>query len=133
MAKISTNNISRAIYLASKDGADMSVFYKNTVKFLARKRLLTKSKDILLKLNKIINEEHGVIEVKVKSAKKLHEEVKKEIIHLMKKRYEAKEVFLEESLDERLLGGVHIQVNDEVIDLSLKNKMNKLQAHLTRT
>jgi len=35
-------------------------------------------------------------------------------------------------VDEKLLGGFRIEVNDEVIDLTLKNKAEKLQEHLTK-
>ena len=37
-----------------------------------------------------------------------------------------------EVLDEKLLGGFKIEVNDEIIDLTIKNKLEKLQEYLTR-
>lgn len=134
MTTISNNNIAQAIYLSSKDkvGHDLSLSLGNIVKFLARKRFLGRAKDILLCLKKIINREHGIVEAKVSSVVKLREETKKDIIHALKKRYGAKEVVLLESLDERLLGGMKIEINDEIIDASLKNKINKLQEYLKR-
>ena len=40
---------------------------------------------------------------------------------------------LKESLDAGLLGGFRIEVKDEVIDLTSRNKLRKLQAHLTKS
>ena len=115
-----------------KSGHELSNTLKDVVDFLHRKRLLNKSKDVLFKLNKIINKEKGILIVKVSSAQKLHGHEKEDLQHLLKKRYHAHEVILEEHIDERLLGGIRVEVGDEVIDLSLKNKINKLQEHLTR-
>ena len=134
MATISNNDIARAIYLVSKDktSAELHETNKKVVKFLARRRLLSKAGDILERLNKIINQESERIVVKVSSAKQLKEEAKNELILLLKKRYEAKEVVLVETLDEKLLGGIRVEVNDEIIDLTVKNKFKKLQEYLIR-
>ena len=51
---------------------------------------------------------------------------------ILKERYQQKEVILVEVLDEKLLGGFKMEVNDEVIDLTIKNKIGKLQEYLTR-
>ncbi len=132
MSAISNNNIAKAIYLTSKDSKEESQFFHKIVQFLARKRLLSKSKDILLHLNKIINDEEGRITVKVSSQKRLNENIKKEITQSLSRRYGDKTIILKESLDENLLGGYKIEVNDEVIDLTIKNKLGKLQEYLTR-
>jgi len=134
MATISNNDIARAIYLVSKDKnhQELPDIDKKIVSFLARRRLLSKSKDILEKLDKIINQEKERIIVKVSSAKKIKQEFEKEIILFLKKRYKTKEVILTETLDEKLLGGIRIEVNDEIIDLTAKNKIKKLQEYLTR-
>jgi ATP synthase F1 delta subunit len=134
MATISNNDIVKAIYLISKDktGAELALASENVVQFLARRRLFSKAKEMLLVLQKIINQEKGVIEVKTTSARKLSGEAKRYIIHALKKHYKAKEVVLSESLDEKLLGGVQLEMNDEVIDLSVRNKIEQLQEYLKR-
>jgi F-type H+-transporting ATPase subunit delta len=132
MTAISNNSIAEAIYLASKDAKEEKQFFHKVIQFLVRKRLLSKSKDILLSLNKIINEKEGRLVVKVSSQKKLTENIKKEITQSLSRRYGGKTIILEESLDEKLLGGYKIEVNDEVIDLTIKNKLGRLQEYLTR-
>ena len=133
MANTSNIDIARAIYLSSEDkvGSETS-FIKNVVKFLVRKRFLYRAKDILFNLEKIIHQENGTIMVKLSSAKALSEETKREIAHSLKERYSAHKVIYEESIDEKLLGGMRIEVNDEIIDLTIKNKVKKLQEYLMR-
>ena len=126
MNTASNNNIARAIYLASKNNISSG----KIVEFLARKRLFGKVPAILAQLGKIVNTENGTVLVKVKSAKKLEAEEKRELEQFLTKHYFAKEVILEESVDQKLLGGSRIEINDEVIDLTLANKILKLQAHL---
>jgi len=132
MATISNNDIARSIYFGSKDkaGAELQAYYKNVVQFLFRKKLLSKSKEILLILRKIINKEEGIIDAKVLSVEKLYHETKEDLVHLLKKRYHAREVILKEKYDQVLLGGMRIEVNDEVIDLTIKNKLGQLQEYL---
>ena len=132
MAAISNNNIALAIYLATKDKtpAERALIYPKVVRFLTRKRLLSKASDILLVLNKIINNEEGRIEARISSVQKINEIIKKELAQILTRRSSAKEVTFLEILDEKLLGGFKIEVNDEVIDLTIKNKIGKLQEHL---
>jgi F-type H+-transporting ATPase subunit delta len=134
MTTISNNDIARAIYLVSKDKTEKELGGVNEkiVKFLARRQLLSKAPGILEHLNEIINNENRRIEVKVSSDRKLKEEIKKELIFFLKKRYKAEEVILSEKIDEKLLGGIRLQINDEIIDLTVKNKIKKLQEYLTR-
>ncbi len=135
MTAISNKNIAEAIYLASKgkNHEEQSLVSKKVVKFLIKKRLLSKTKDILVFLNKIINEHESRIVVKVSSAEKIDEKINKEILHTLAHRYSVKEVKLEENLDKKLLGGIKIEVNDEVIDLTIKNRIKKLQEYLTKS
>lgn len=135
MSNISNNDIARAIYLASKDKphSEQASLSKQTVEFLARKHLLGKSEDILARLEKIIHAENGVVVAKVSTAQRLSTKEKHDLGHILAKRYSAKEVKLEEHIDERLLGGFRVEVNDEVIDLTLRDRMDKLQEYLTRS
>jgi F-type H+-transporting ATPase subunit delta len=133
MATISNNDIARAIYLSTKDKStsEQSVLFSKIIQFLDRKRLLSQSSDILSRLDKIINKEDKRIIVKISSKESLHENIKKEVEHILKERYSAEKIILIENLDEKLLGGFKIEVNDEVIDLTIKNKIGKLKEYLT--
>ena len=135
MALISNNDIARSIYLMSKDKSQSErvVLSEKVVKFLSRRRLLSKSGDILSRLQKIVNEDEGRIVAKVSSIEKLSHARKTNLEHDLKKRYFAKHVILEENINTELIGGIKVEVNDEVIDLSIKNRIQKLQEHLTKS
>ena len=132
MTLISNKQIANAIYLSSRDKFD-SIFFKKVVEVLSRRRLMSKSEEILLQLEHIVNKEEGRIVATVESGRSISEQSKRELMKFLKKHYSAREIVWREVLDERLLGGWKIQVNDEVIDLSLKNKFNKLTAYLTNS
>lgn len=134
MAVLSNNNIACAIYesLKGKSESEQAQLMPKVVDFLAKKRLISKSSDILARLNKIINIEEGKVEAKIFIAQTLSEANKKELIQSLERRHEGKKIILKEYKDEKLLGGMRIEIDDEVIDLSIKNKIKKLQEHLTR-
>ncbi len=134
MAIISNNNIARAIYLSSKGKSisEQDIILKNIVNFLFRHKLMSRSKEILSSLKKIINQDEGILEVKTWSKVKINNETKKDLVQILKKRYGDKQFVLQENLDEKLLGGFKIEVNNELIDLTLKNKIYKLQKHLIK-
>ncbi len=135
MAKLSNNDIAQSIYLITKDktGSELKDALGKVVVFLNNKRLLGKTAPILMSLQKIINKKEGIVEVTTKSGKDLSPHAKHELKEELSKRYKAKEIILNEKVDKSILGGVRIEVNDEVIDLTLNNKVNKLQEYLTRT
>lgn len=134
MATLSNNDIAQAIYSISKgkNKEELSLVFKKVTEFLDRRRLLSRVPDILQKLDGIINKDEGKIEVKVLSAKKLDEKIKKDLITTLEKRYKTKQILLLEKLDEKLLGGIRLEINDEVIDLTVKKKIAKLQEHLIK-
>jgi F-type H+-transporting ATPase subunit delta len=134
MSTVSNNSIARAIYAVSKDKSDseQAVIFGKVAQFLARKRLLSKSGDILAHLDKIINEAEGKVAVKIYSAENLSENDKKKLTHSLSARYSGKSIVLEEHIDKKLLGGLRLEIDDEVIDLSLKNRLARLEANLIK-
>lgn len=134
MTAISNNDIAKAIYLSIKDNTETeeSVLFKKIIKFLSHRRLLNKSETILTQLSKIINKDQDVIEVKVMSAVSLTEKIKKELSQTLKDKYKAKGIVFIEKVDEKMLGGIRLEINDEVLDLTLKNRVNKLQEYLIK-
>jgi len=133
MATLSNKDIANAIYGFLKDKSGSRDAFREVVKFLQKKRLLGRSKAILESLRRVVNEEEGELEAEVQSVRSLPDKNKKEISEFLKRKYGAKQLILKESLDAGLLGGFRIEVKDEVIDLTSRNKLRKLQAHLTKS
>jgi len=135
MASISINNLARAIYESShgKTGAELDVVIKNVVKLLSEKHAIGKSKEILNKLQKIIDKDEEMVRAKVSSKIEIKKHVINEIEDFIKKRYKVKNAILDFEIDESLLGGVKIEVGDEIIDMTLKNKIHRLKNYLATT
>jgi ATP synthase F1 delta subunit len=134
MASISNNDIANAIYLAGKDKDEKEtpLFISNVIKFLAKKRLISKSKDILQKLENISNTENGILKIKITTPVKLEANFRKEIENILIEKYKVKKILFTEIIDEKLIGGFKVETTDEVIDLTIFNKLKKLQEYLTR-
>ncbi len=135
MATLSNNDIARAIYLSVKGkiGGEQIDALKSVVSMLSKRRLLHKSSVILDALKKISDEEEGRLEVKVWSKHKIQENDKKELVHWLKEKYGNKEIVLQERIDEGVLGGFKIEIGSELIDLTLRNKIYKLQTYLNKS
>jgi F-type H+-transporting ATPase subunit delta len=132
MATISINNIARAIYESShgKDGVELDVVTKKAVDLISKKHLMSRSKEIISELEKIVDKKEEVVRAKISSKIKLDKKITDEIEEFIKKRYQAKNTVLKFMVDEKLLGGIKIEVGDEIIDTTLKNKIKKLQNYL---
>lgn len=132
MATISINNMARAIYDSSQDkgGVELDAVTKNAVDLISKKHLMSRSKEILSSLEKIVDKKNEVVRAKISSRIKIDKKIVDEIEDFIKKRYKAKNTVLEFMVDETLLGGIKIEVGDEIIDTTLKNKVKKLQNYL---
>ncbi len=134
MATLTHNNIAKAIYLSGKGkkGKALDEVLRNAVSFLNRRKLLSKSQAILSSLEKIENNDNGILKAEIWSKNRLDSGTKKKLLQILKNRYKGKDFILTENIDESLLGGFKVRIGDELIDLSLKNKIYELQEHLTR-
>ena len=132
MASISVNNIASAIYESSqdKDGAELDIVMKKAVDLISKKHLMSKSNEILNQLEKIIDRKDEVVRAKISSKVKIDKKITDEIDDFIKKRYKVKHTVLEFTVDEKLLGGMRIEVRDEIIDMTTRNKIKKLQNYL---
>lgn len=135
MAVLKNNDIAYALHYATmgKTGSDLDLAISNSAKFLSRHKLLGKRVNIIFnKLHDIQNKEKGVIEVKVKSKNKLGPTSLHEIQNFLKKYYKAEKIEIQEEIDDDVIGGVKIEVGEDIIDLTLQNTLNQLQKHLLR-
>ena len=134
MASISIKNLASAIYEStlSKKGVDLDYVIEKSAIFIKDRNLISKKENILEELEKIINTEEGIMKVKVSSNSKLDEKTEKEINDFIKSKYKAKEVMLDLHEDPKLLGGIKIEIGDEIIDTTLSNKIHQLQDYLIK-
>ncbi|OGI94535.1 hypothetical protein A3A03_02450 [Candidatus Nomurabacteria bacterium RIFCSPLOWO2_01_FULL_40_18] len=134
MPKISPQNIAEAIYEATegKSGASLAETARNSVQMLHRKRMLGKSDEVVKALQNILDKKTGTIRAKITTAKKISPEQRNKIEHEVKEKYKAKQVASEFFEKGKLLGGMRVEVGDEVLDTSYKNKLKQLEDFLTQ-
>jgi F0F1-type ATP synthase delta subunit len=132
MAVVSTKSFAYAILEASegKTGKDLDAVLSNAVKILSDKHLLGKKEEVLQYLQDIVDQKEGVVRAHIESASKLSQKALDEIEQELKTRYKAKEIYLDVTENKKYLGGLRIQVGDEVIDLTLLEKTHQLQNYL---
>lgn len=134
MASISIKNLASAIYESSfdKKGVDLDSILAKCVIFMRDKNLIGKKEEILKELEKIINKEEGIVKAKVSTNDKLKDTTEKEIIDLIKKKYKAETVEIDKYENSKLLGGIKIEIGDDIIDTTLSNKIHQLQDYLIK-
>ena len=132
MTRITPKNFALALYSATKGkvGGDFEKLIKRGVQVLQDKRMIGKSKDILSALEHIVDTDTGTVRMKVTTAKKLESEKRMKLEHEIKEKYKAKVVISEYFEKAELLGGMRVEVGDEVIDSTYKNGLQKLEKFL---
>ena len=132
MATTSIKNLAQALYESTllKEGKELELIIEKSAIYLKNKNLLGKKEEILDALEKIVNRENGIIKARVTTEIKLKTEITKEIEEFIKRKYKAKDVILEEIVDKKLLGGVKIEIGDDIIDATLLHKTKQLQNYL---
>ncbi len=132
MAKISTKQVAEAIYASVKDksGTGMEHALKNAVEFLAKKNLLSKSSEILKYIERFSDKDHNIVRARVSSRNPLSKIATETVENLLKKRHKAKDAVLEWKEDKTVIRGMIIETEEEILDLSMKNRLNQLQTYL---
>ena len=91
-----------------------------------RLRLLN---DISKNFKELVAKEKNLKNIRVASSYRIDKEQLKQIEAALKKRMKA-EVSIVTEIDKSLIGGLKISYDDQVIDLSIKNKLEKLKIQL---
>jgi F-type H+-transporting ATPase subunit delta len=80
----------------------------------------------LREMEKIHLERKNTVRAKVKTVITLQEDEKKDLVEKLEKKFN-KKILLEEELDPSILGGIYVQVNNEVIDGTVKSKVEEMK------
>ena len=98
----------------------------NTLALMASKRRLFVMDSFLRQLKILIAEHKGEITAVVVSAKSLTQGQSDKLAKAIKERV-GKEIKINASVDESIIGGIVIKVGSKMIDTSLRSKLNSLQ------
>jgi F-type H+-transporting ATPase subunit delta len=133
MEIFSNNEIAESIYLLIKNKStkDLTEIAEKVVS-LDSKRISGHGELLLNNLKKIVHKQEGIWEANLYTAAALNAHQKKEIVTELKRRYNATDIILHEILDPSLLGGFKIEIDNQIIDLTIRNKIAELQEYLTK-
>tara|TARA_R100001015_G_C4630626_1_gene192405 strand:+ start:770 stop:1270 length:501 start_codon:yes stop_codon:yes gene_type:complete len=76
------------------------------------------------------NIEHNIAKVHLSTATKLNDAQRKEVLNFIDKNYDFKSVNLVETVDEDLIGGLILRIEDKQIDGSIKRKLQDIKQEL---
>lgn len=123
--KYNPRQYAQALYESLKEAEDFDSVFKNFYNILLRNNDLKLINKIIEKIEEIDKEERGVVEVEVTSAKEIDKELVSKIRELIGEKAEIKA-----KTDSNLIAGLKLQIDDLLIDGSIKAKLNKLRQSL---
>ncbi|NLZ47276.1 MAG: F0F1 ATP synthase subunit delta [Clostridiales bacterium] len=83
-------------------------------------------KEKLYEMEKIHLEKNNTLLAKVRSALPLNDDEREKLLENLKKKYN-KKIIIEEEVDTSLIGGIFVKVGEDVIDGSIKGRLEKLK------
>src|SRR5574344_1320192 len=97
---------------------------------LIEKRRVILLKEIASQLGNIYNQYKGIKVALLISAKPSSEQIKNKIISLLEKEFSCK-IDLKEEIDESVIGGFKIMIEDKYYDATVLNQLNRLRKDLS--
>lgn len=117
--------VTRIASLISECAGDLSKEQRNFVNVLAQNARITALPVIATQFEVLRNAHEGVIDASITSAFPLSEAQVVDIIATLRAKYRS-EVKANVSVDSELIGGISIQIGDEVMDASVRGKLAQL-------
>lgn len=125
--KFTSQQYAQALYDAVHETKDHDVVLDNFVKILAQNGDLGKADEIEMEYRKLEMKEKGIVQAQVTVAREVN--VNSAIINEMNEIVKGK-VELKTQVDEGIVGGVVVRVDDTLIDASVKTQLNDLNKEL---
>lgn len=103
----------------------------NFLKILMDKRRFELFNDILVSYNKSLDDVNNISRIEVTSAVEMTEEAKNKLKEKLEEKLK-KNVVFELNINPNIIAGLVIKMGDNVIDMSLKNKLEDLSKNITK-
>lgn len=125
MKKISPRQYAELLYelAASSKKTELAARVEQFLKLLVRGRALAEISRIIRAFDKLSDERAGIVRVKVTSARKLSRSVPAALL----KALGAKELAWHECEDPEVIGGLRIEIENMIIDGTIKAQLTKLK------
>ena len=133
MKKFTARQYAHALFesINDTDPKDTDKVLDNFVKVLAGNNDLRLFEEIANEFHQLELKAKGITQVELKSAHTISRENEKEILQELNKLVKG-QVEIRKKIDENLIGGVVVRIEDKVIDASVKNQLGQLKESLTK-
>ncbi|MEQ8896768.1 MAG: F0F1 ATP synthase subunit delta [Roseovarius sp.] len=116
----------KAAVMAIADKMGLEPVLKNGLGLMAEKRRLFVLPQLIVKLREMIAEDKGEVTADVTSAKALTKTQSEKLAKTLKGSV-GKDVKINATVDESLIGGLIVKVGSKMIDTSIRSRLNSLQ------
>lgn len=132
MKKNQAKILARTIYqlIKNQNKAETEKLTLKFVSYLAKHHLIHLTPKILAELEQLHLADANTVVAKVESQNKLSVDLIKTVARILHNKLD-KKIKLDTSINQDLLGGMVIQYDDKIIDLSLKKQLNNLKQQLS--
>jgi F-type H+-transporting ATPase subunit delta len=127
--KASATQYAQSLYEATRDKSqeEINLAISNFLKVLDRNGQRKLVGNIVRKFEEIYNAENGIVEAQVASREALSGELRNYVSNYVSKKYGAKEVVLNNIIDQNIKGGIVLKVGDEVTDGTVDRQLRELK------
>lgn len=132
--KITSTQYAKTLYDLTKDRSQSEIdkAIAGLAKILIKKKETKLAQKITEKFKEIWNKEESVAEAEIISREKLDEDLLNKIKRFIKEKVKAKEVVLNNKIDESIKGGIVIKMGDEILDASVASQLRSLRNNLVK-
>ncbi len=127
--RISARQLAQSLYeLADgKSKTDIEKSVSDFAQYIYRNRKLKLADKIIEQFRKIYNREKNIAEAEAVTVSKLENQQIREVESYIKDKYGAREVVINNTVDENIKGGIILKIGDEVMDGSVRERLEKLR------
>ncbi|MBA5851488.1 F0F1 ATP synthase subunit delta [Clostridium sp. cel8] len=127
--KVSTSQKKQIFTEIFKDRIDDDVF--SFLMVLIEKNRIYDIDGKLREMKNIYLEKHNTVIAKVKTVVPLKDDEKSALIEKLENKFK-KKVLIEEEIDPTIIGGVYVEINNEVIDGTIRSKLSEMKKIMLR-
>ena len=131
--KISTQQYAKTLLelTENKTEKEISGIVLRFAEVLQKEGQIKNTAKIIEKFSEVFNAKHGIVEATIITKDKIKDSEIKKVENYIKEKYGAKEIVINNIIDEKIKGGIIIKVGDDIIDASIANQLKKLEKSLS--
>ncbi len=136
MARIETTKKLIEVFFNEYDtatGEHKDNVLKSFAGFIAKHNLLKKADEFYATMAEVSSEREGIPKASVRVQERMSKENMTLLKDKLKKLYNVPDVIVEETVDERILGGIEVKIKEKVYTNTIQHSIHQLQATLNNS